>query len=391
MTEFSSPPQEESEDKVFPVEPRYHPIHKIPRKIYDFLASAKLAMVLLITILVCCVAGATLFRGARAGEVIFGSIWFNAILVLLIVNVACCFFGRIWHRKLTIISFGMILFHLSFVSILGAVVYNSLFYFRGNIRMTEGESLPSGDPHSYDSHDKGVFFNFDRLKGETSLIRMHTGYKISGEDKRAAYEISVGEGTTKKQGIVYITNKLTHNGVDYFNDKEGYTVLLTLADKQGQVLYGAYFPLQSIPLADESFQYSFGYKDGDVVKPDVIPFPSAPEPARFALQVVYHPSRLLERKGEARFMIYGLDDKGMPNFEKLMSDSKVLIGESLQTGDLALSAKEVRYWVSMSVRHEPGKPIVLTSLWAGLAGMIITTLGRMFKKPSGKKSAGLSD
>jgi len=40
----------------------------------------------------------------------------------------------------------------------------------------------------------------------------------------------------------------------------------------------------------------------------------------------------------------------------------------------------------MIVRYEPGKPIVLTSLWVGLAGMIITTAGRMMRSSrSGNK------
>jgi len=85
----------ETEDEAYPVEPRYHPIHKIPRKIYDFLASAKLAMLLLVTILLTCIIGVTVLRGDESGRMIFGAIWFNAILVLLVVNVACCFFGRI--------------------------------------------------------------------------------------------------------------------------------------------------------------------------------------------------------------------------------------------------------------------------------------------------------
>src|SRR5512138_454131 len=124
----------EPEAEHFPVEPRYHPIHKIPRKIYDFLASSQLAMGLLVAILGSCVAGVTIWRGARAGEVIFSSLWFNGLLVLLVVNVACCFFGRIWGRKVTWVSFGMILFHLSFVAIFGAIVYNSLFFFEATIR-----------------------------------------------------------------------------------------------------------------------------------------------------------------------------------------------------------------------------------------------------------------
>lgn len=381
MSEYIPPVSgtEEAETESFPVEPRYHPIHRIPRKIYDFLASAKLAMALLISILVCCVVGVTIFRGVRAGDVIFGTIWFNALLVLLIVNIACCFFGRVWHRRLTIISFGMILFHLSFVSILGGIVYNSLFCFRGNIRLTEGEVLSSGDPQSYDMIVKGRFFSFSRLKGETSLIKMHTGYTVSGEDKRAAYEVVVGEGETKKQGIIYITHKLTYKGVDYFNDKEGYSLLLTFADKQGRIPYGAHFPLQSIRQKDGGFQYASGYKDGETVKPGVMPFPAPPETPRVAMQVMYHPSKLKERGGEARFQLYALDEQGQPNYEKLIVDGKAPIGESLLAGDYVISAKEVRYWVSMSVRYEPGKPIVLTSLWVGLTGMIITTFGRIVR------------
>jgi hypothetical protein len=45
-----------------------------------------------------------------------------------------------------------------------------------------------------------------------------------------------------------------------------------------------------------------------------------------------------------------------------------------------LSVKEIRYWAGMRVAYEPGKPVVLTSLWIGLAGMIITTIGRMFRR-----------
>lgn len=379
MTERNNLIDPEAEKESFPVEPRYHPVHRIPRIIYDFLASARLAMALLIIILVCCIVGVTVFRGVRAGEVIFATLWFNALLVLLVINVACCFFGRVWHRKLTLVSFGMILFHLSFVAMLGGVVYNSLFYFRANIRLTEGEVLPSGDLQSYDIVEKGRFFNMSKLKGETSLIRMHTGYKVAGDDKRAAYEVAVGGGSDRQQGIIYITHKLTQKGFDYFNDVEGYSLLLTQSDKKGQVLYSGHYPLQSIRQKDGSFQYGSGYKDGDKVIASPAPFPAPPEIPRFELQVTYLPSKLQERAGECQFQAYALDEKGLPDLQKLIVDGKAPIGASLPVGEDMISAKEVRYWVSMHVRHEPGKYIVLSSLWVGLAGMIITTMGRMLR------------
>lgn len=370
----------ETENETFPVEPNYHPIHKTPRKLYDFLASAKLAMALLIIILACCVSGVTIWRGPEAWLLIFNSFWFNGILVLLVVNVACCFFGRIWGRRITVISFGMILFHLSFVVMLLAIVYNSLFYFRGVIRVTEGETIPSGDPLSYDQIDKGRLFSFSRLKGETSLVRMHTGYKVSGEDKRAAYEVAVGEPDNKKQGIIYITHKLSHQGVDYFNDKEGYSLLLMLSDKQGKELYGAHTPLQSFVLGKDNVQYATGYKVNGVLTKNIVPFPAAPEHPLFALKAEYAPSKLTERQGDVQFVLHPLDEQGLPKVDTVLFNGKAAIGTSVDVGEYLLKASEVRYWVGMMVRYEPGKPIVLTSLWVALAGMIITTCGRMFKK-----------
>jgi len=291
MTEENKDVPVEADDEIFPVEPRYHPTHNIPRKVYDLLASARLAMALLLAILVCCLCGVTLWRGERAWVLIFSSLWFNALLVMLVINIACCFFGRIWGRRITVISFGMILFHLSFVAIMGGIVFNSLFYFRGIIRLTEGEVLASGDPQSYDTIDKGRFFSFSRIKGETQLIKMHIGYKIGGDDKRAAYEVVVGERVDKQQGVIYITHKLTHKGVDYFIDKEGFSLLVTLANTQGQELYGGHLPLQSIQQKDGSYFNTTGYKDAGVVIPSQFTFPAPPEKPLIALQLAYQPSK----------------------------------------------------------------------------------------------------
>ncbi len=363
----------EPEAEHYPIEPRYHPIHKIPRKIYGCLASAKLAMVLLVAILGCCVAGVTIWRGVRAGELIFSSLWFNGLLVLLVVNVACCFFGRVWGRKVTLVSFGMILFHLSFVSMFAGIVYNSLFYFRGIIRLTEGESLPSGDPNSYDAIRKGRFFDFSRLKGETSLIKMQTGYKVGGLDKRAAYQVAVGEPGSRKQGFIYVTQNLSYRGFKYVPDKEGYSVLTVLSDKQGNVLYGAYVPLQSYWQNDNSYLYATGTKSSS----ESFAFPPAPERPVYDLLVRYRPDPKVERGGEVTFQVWPHADSGAPLNEKPVAEGKATVGATFDAGNYLLSGTEIRYWVGMRVSHEPGQPLVLASLWVGLAGMVITTVGRI--------------
>lgn len=345
----------------------------ILRNIYKFLSSVKLAMGLLVVILACCLVGVTIYRGVEAGTKIFATLWFNSLLVLLVVNVACCFFPRMWGRKVTPISLGMILFHLSFVFMLLGIIFNSLFYFRGNIRLTEGETLPSGELQSYDYAEQGRFFDLSKLKGETSLIKMHTGYKVNGAYKGAAYEISVGEGSMKKNEIIYVTKHLDYRGFKYFNDREGYSILTILYDKQGRVIFGAHVPLQSLKLKDDSYLYTTGTKEG----PADMPFPQEPLKPLFGLQVAYRPSKLSERGGEAFFQIWPLDRSGHEKEEKPFVEGTAAVGAKFDAGAYDLSVKEIRYWVGMRVAYEPGQPIILASMWAGLAGMIITFFGRM--------------
>lgn len=366
-----------NENEVFPIEPRYHPIHKIPRKIYNFLASAKLAMVLLVVILVCCIAGVTVVRDKQAWNVIFSTFWFNGVLVLLIINVGCCFFGRIWGRRVTLVSFGMILFHLSFVVMFAGIVYNSLFYFRGSIRLTEGETLPNNDPSSYDSVDMGRFFSFSKLRGDTSLIKMHKGFKVNGVDKRVAYEVSVGVGPARKNAIIYLTKHLDHRGFSYFPDKEGYSALAVVSDLQGQEVFGGFLALQSfVTKQDGAYIYTIGTKDA----PAVINFPPEPNTPLMGLNITFRPDRNAEKSGNVYFDVYPVSKSDAKGPGQLLSSGRVSVGESFIAGRYTLAIKEIRYWTAMTVRYEPGKPIVLTSLWIGLFGVTLATFARMFNK-----------
>jgi len=421
-------PSYNDEAETFPLEPRYHPVNRLVRKIYDFLASVKLAIALLITILVSCLSGVTLYRGDQATEMIFGTLWFNGLLVLLVTNTACCFFGRMWRRKITVITFGMILFHLSFVAMFLAIVFNSLFYFEGLLRLTEGETLSNRDPKSYDVSRHGLFFSYSRLKGETTLLQVHRGFKVDGVDKLIAYDISVAEGGTSKNGTIYINNKFPYKGVEYIRDREGFSLLTIVNDKQGKELFGIFIPLQSIKQNDDIL-----YTTGSRFKQGAINFP--PEKGKdsfFDLQLSYlmdnQPGK--DRNGRVRFQVWPVQSTqaghtgnlpaggtmgaghtdgnppagggsmpttgtghtgnipaggmmpmgGVVPTEKPMADGTVNIAEKLSFGDYQLFVPEVRYWVGMNVLYNPGKPFVLASLLAGLVGIIITMVGRMTKK-----------
>ena len=354
----------------------YNPLRRPLRKLYDFLSSVRLALVLLVSILVICLVGTTFLSGDKAVKLVFSTLWFNALLVLLVINIACCFSGRIFGRLLTVISFGMILFHVSFVTILLGIVYNSLFYFRGTIRLTEGETLHSGDSNSYDKFSHGRFFSFLSVRGETTLKTVHHNYKVGMEDKRSAFEIEVGEQGDKKSGIIYVTHNLTHKGFSYYPDAEGYSLLVMLADAGGKDIYGAHIPLQSLKQKDKSYIYVTGSKEG------AAPFPFPQEYAQpfMGLMLGLVPPVKLDRTGTVFYKAYPIVGDNYKLADEPVLEGKVNIGESFNAFSHGISVREIRFWSTMTVRYEPGKPLVLTSLWIGLLGMTITTLGRLFTR-----------
>jgi hypothetical protein len=347
---------------------------------YAFLVSPKLAIALLVVVLACCVLGVTVVRGIRAGELIFGTLWFNALLVLLAVSSAAAFFSRTWKRKLTLASAGMILFHVSFAAMLGGIVYNRLFFFDGALRLTEGETLPNGRLESYDRIDHGRFFDFSRLRGETTLVKMHVNYRVNGENKRAAYEVAVSDGDALVHRIIWIARHLDFDGVRFFCEKEGYSVLLVASDKQGREIFGAHVPLQSLRQPNGSVLYATGTATG--AQP--FTFPPPPNPPLAELQFSYRPSTVVEREGEVTFQVSPVDPTGAPGAERA---GRVVVGGGFDAGEFTLTPREIRYWVGMNVRVDPGVTIILTSLCLGLAGMIMILVARVRQGAARRHSA----
>jgi cytochrome c biogenesis protein ResB len=344
---------------------------------YAFLVSPRLAIALLVTVLVCCLIGVTVFKGAEAGQKIFATLWFNGLLVLLAISSAAAFFSRIWKRKLTLVSAGMILFHVSFAALLGGIVYNSLFSFWGILRLTEGETLPNAQIESYDEAERGRFFSPSLLTGETTLVKMHANYEVSGENKRAAYELAVESGEERKRGIIYPTEYLRFEGMRFFASKEGYSVLVVLYEKDGKETYGVFVPLQSYKQPDESYVYATGTSAG----PIPFHFPPPPMDPRAVLQLTYLPDRATERAGKVRIEAQEIGPKA--SGEK--RDEQVEIGKRLQLETLGIAPMEIRYWVGIEVRYDPGLVIILSSLTLGLAGMTMTFIGRVRQGASRKQ------
>ena len=348
-------------------------------KLLAFLRSSLLALSLLIVVLIACLVGVMFLPEQVAMKVIFASLWFNGLLALLVLNIAFCFFPRIWHRKVTAVSLGLIIFHLSFILLFVGIVYDSLFYFRGTIRLTEGETLDLGNPQSYDRIELGRFFKLEaKLKGQVAFHKLLTRYMVDGKNKGVANEVSIGDGSNVVQGIVYTTRHLKYNGLKFYRKVDGFSPLFILWDSEGRELYGAYSPLQSFKQKDDKYLYTTGTANA----PDSIPFPQEPMNPVFRIQTIYDPNLKIAKGGDVTFRVWRFSEHHSEKGEEIFS-GRAATGEKVKAGDYYLSMNEVRYWASMDIRCNPGLPLILTSLWIGLGGIILTTVARLINNKMG--------
>lgn len=352
----------------------------LARAAFDVISSPRLAIALLVAVLACCLVAATAFDPEDAWRVIFSALWFNGLLVALAISSGLTFLVRYWGRRLTVISVGMILFHVCFLTMLGGVVYNGLFHFKGILRLAEGETLPLGDPASYDVVEAGRWFDFARLRGEATLVKMHVGYKVAGLDKRAAYEITVGQPGAKVTDVIYMTQNLEVDRVRFLVEKEGYCVGVVLQDRAGQDLYAGLLYLQSLKQKDGSYLYSTGTAQGA----GAIAFPAEPAAPDYWLQVIYVPKLGDEQHGEVVLDVSPWVEEGHGGAKVT---GRVPLGGRVEVDDRALQARELRYWVGMNVRHDPGLTVILASLWTGLGGMAMTFVGRIVADARREKRA----
>ena len=339
-------------------------------KIVSLLWSTKVALVLLVLIFVSCVAGVIL-PDAAGKDLVFHSLWFNLLLVLLILNIVFCIVTRTHVLRLS--QLGATIFHLGLVALCAGVVYDQLFFFEGAIHLTEGETLNCAEPANYDWAKKGRFFQAPKLQelGELYLHKLHIDYSADGKKRGVANELAVGEDVqTGRMRIIYVTRPLNYKGFEFYRvENDGYSPLFVLRDRRGMELHGNYAPLQSIKQKDGTFIY----RSGSAAAPGSFNFPQdASLPAVFKLQAEYHPDKIKKTAGEVSFQVWGIKPGAPEEASEELFKGKAAFGERVKVGDYFLSMDEVHYWTTINVHYSPGLTLIFGSFWIAFGGLILT-------------------
>jgi hypothetical protein len=193
-----------------------------------------------------------------------------------------------------------------------------------------------------------------------------------GKERGVANEIAVGDDVQSgRKRILYVTRPLKYKEFEFYrNEKDGYSPLFVLRDRQGMVLWGDFAPLQSIELKDGTYLY----RSGSAAVPGSFNFPrNTAVPTVFKLQTVYHPDKIKKRSGEVSFQIWGIKPHTQESSEELFN-GKVKFGERVKAGNYMLSMDEVRYWTSMNVIYRPGLGMIFGSFWIVFGGLILNLI-----------------
>jgi len=344
-------------------------IGQIFTNLLTFLRSTRLALILLILVFLSSILGAIL-PSALGREIIFSSLWFNFLLVLLTVNILFCTLRRITNLRKFIHEFtriGSTIFHFSFILLFIGVTYNSLFFFEGGIRLAEGESLSCSDEQNYDWIRKGRFFEIAKLKnlGEIYLHKLYPVYYVKGDYKGVANKISLRTESNEKEGIIYVNSPLKYKGFEFYHEVDGLSPLFVFRDRWGRVLDGAYAPMHAVKRPDGNFNYVAGF-----------PFPQT-NPF-FGLWVVLFPPTKDER-AKIFLEVKQLVSPNQSGVEIELFKGKVFLKETVPVGFFFISVDEVRYWSRMKVIYRPGLPLIFSSFWLALSGISLATVAKMTK------------
>jgi cytochrome c biogenesis protein len=135
---------------------------------------------------------------------------------------------------------GNLMFHLSLILILIGVALGSLYGMKGDAIINVGERFIN-NPTSYD------VISFGKLQSEKNL----NPFSITATDFKATYELGTGApsdykltvkvadpvGTTEKSEIVRVNSPLTFGSTKVYLQANGYSPLVTVRDKSGEVKF----------------------------------------------------------------------------------------------------------------------------------------------------------
>jgi cytochrome c biogenesis protein len=290
---------------------------------------------------------------------------------------------------------GNLLFHVALLVLLVAVALGSLFGYRGNILVTEGDGF-ANSVISYDSMQRGRFFTDSAMSPFTIHVdRFRALYVPTGEDRgtpqRYDAYLSYADrpGAAKQRYDLQVNKPLSVGGTKVYLLDHGYSPEFTVRDAKGDVVTSGPVPF----IAEDTKSYlSQGVVKAPAANPQLGfqmfflptfamsrqgPTSAFPAPLDPVVLVVAYEGDLGMDQGGAQ-SVFTLDTKRMRQIRLPQKSQLMRPGDkvNLPGGRGSVEFTGIKQYVTLQVNHDPGKSLALGSAIVAIGALLLSLFVR---------------
>lgn len=289
-------------------------------------------------------------------------------------------------------EFGNILFHLSFALMLVGVAWNTMFHYKGEVVVVEGQAF-SNNLTQYDDFTAGAAFEPSGLQPFTIWVDSFIAKFETGDVQRGAarvFEANVriahGSGESEEAKIE-VNHPLVVDGTQVHLIGHGYAPIVTVTDPNGDVAYSG--PVVFLP------------QDGNFTSLGVIKAPDA-RPNYLGFEGFFLPTAVVDEQGPRSVFPDALapelfvnvwtgpvrDETGRPEsvysltkdgLEQMRTADGNVVTFRIAPGQVidlpdgsSLSFDDWRRWTKLQISNEPGLWLVIAAVGLAVLGMILS-------------------
>ena len=292
---------------------------------------------------------------------------------------------------------GNILFHVAMIGILVGVAVGSLFGYRGQKILVEGETFVNS-LIGYDSFTPGTNYNPDWLSPyAVTLNNFQVRYDRQrdshtyGQDLDYNAQLTVqNPGSSPEQKTLKVNEPVDVGGTSVFLSGNGYAPIVKVTDGEGKVAYEG--PVVALP-TDGKYTSSVVLKVPDARPAQLgfvgmflptgsyergagIPHSVDSAPANPMLVLQSYSGDLGLNSGQPQ-NVYVLDTSKLTALNSMANQNGIVLDAQHRTATLPEGNGTIEFmgykrYVGMEVRHDPGQNIVLYSFVVAFVGLIVS-------------------
>ncbi|MGH3097492.1 MAG: cytochrome c biogenesis protein ResB [Streptosporangiales bacterium] len=290
---------------------------------------------------------------------------------------------------------GNLFFHVALVVLLVAVAIGSLFGYKGNVVVTEGDGF-ANTVISYDSFQHGRFANSDDLAPFTvTLDKFTASYVAKGpergtpKDFRARLHYRERPGAPKQKYDLRVNSPLDVGGSKVYLLGHGYSPQITVRDGDGKVVSSGAVPFVA---QDKNNFASKGVVKAYATKPQMGfqmfflptfavtrqgPTSAYPAPLDPVILLIAYEGDLSPKNGAAQ-SVYTLDTSKMKQVRLPQKSQMLRPGQTVKLpGDRgSVTFTGLKEYSALQVKHDPGKVLALGSAAVAIGALLLSLFVR---------------